>query len=742
MCNFLEMKRSFGSSVEQALYRDLDVAGLVDRLVMKRPLVFMNGSDNFLLPTGESGAGRGFDKVGTDAETAPLLLQDYMSYDEMQLAALLAASTPTHFINAGGRNNCAELEPLGTYERCGVYVAQVGARFERPGRMEFEHMVVARKQNRSEHGYGPSNTNNDDDSGQHRGQSVSEGQNGRAVGHNRARLQVWASFYGLSHFPTFDEATRESAQSKMEEGASVGGSAACVRTPLRFEPLHNGAFLDLQVYRCRMRLAADIFLADANARGASLQRYVYGHLVGLGLGVWQVSDAQAEIVVVAYAESLQSGNYPWISDLDFSWFPAYCKQCGGASDGDSLKDASGHSITMHFSRRDPAARLPPSSHLLPPPPHTNAAASASLPSVVSNEKLVVAQYAWDGNAYPGNEYWLGSLAASGDPAAACCSAIAELQNPDVNLNLRAEGAQVVQPNGALVHLKPVAAAEAVQVHEDTPGPELQGADKKRDRSACDNVLSDDEVTRDVQVLWNYMCLHHDLSACTPPQGSPATVLLCLGSSDLRVATHAASLIQQGLATWLVFSGGVSNSIHSGAKVNGWTLPEADVFAEEALRCGVDPSCILIERESTNTGENIRFSHALLESHGISVSSLIVVTKPYMERRAYATFAKQWPANNGATSTSTNATPAASSGAVVAPPQIHLSSPPASWPAYLEGSGLSPRDVVCTIVGDVQRIKYYAAPPFEYQISQEVPLDVNAAGMRLAEKGFTDNLIGK
>ena len=74
-------------------------------------------------------------------------------------------------------------------------------------------------------------------------------------------------------------------------------------------------------------------------------------------------------------------------------------------------------VRVHFSRRSPAEKLP---------------AGEDARGVAFGKRLVVAQYAWDANSYPGNEYWVGMLAASGDPAAAACSTIGELQNPDVN----------------------------------------------------------------------------------------------------------------------------------------------------------------------------------------------------------------------------------------------------------------------------------------------------------------------
>lgn len=132
----------------------------------------------------------------------------------------------------------------------------------------------------------------------------------------------------------------------------------------------------------------------------------------------------------------------------------------------------------------------------------------------------------------------------------------------------------------------------------------------------------------IETLWDYMQLKHQLK--------PADCLLVMCSNDLRVAEHAAKLYQQKLAPLIVFSGG------KGRFTDGlFDKSEAETFAEIAQAAGVPSDAILLETQSTNSGENVRFTHQLLENSGILCDSVILVQKPFMERRAIATFEKQW-----------------------------------------------------------------------------------------------------
>lgn len=245
-----------------------------------------------------------------------------------------------------------------------------------------------------------------------------------------------------------------------------------------------------------------------------------------------------------------------------------------------------------------------------------------------------------------------------------------------------------------------------------------------EKMLCSKEDREAEEDKSVRVIWEYLCLRHDLT-------SRHSVIVCLGSNDIRAAQHSAELYHKGLAPWLLFTGGMGTGMHSGANLLSWTEPEAVVFAREAERLGVPSASIIVEDKATNTGENIRFSHGLLEERGIDTTNgLIIVTKPQMGRRAYATFSKQWP-----TSGQNGQLPPE----VKLPPPIVCSSQVAGWPEYIIGSNIERDDLIAILVGDLQRIWKYAFPPTDFQIPQDVPQDVKEAFDILAQK-FTANLI--
>lgn len=52
----------------------------------------------------------------------------------------------------------------------------------------------------------------------------------------------------------------------------------------------------------------------------------------------------------------------------------------------------------------------------------------------------------------------------------------------------------------------------------------------------------------------------------------------------------------------------------------------------ALCLGVPDEAIVVEAEAVNTGQNIGFSRELLAEAGIAVESVLLISKPYMQRR--------------------------------------------------------------------------------------------------------------
>lgn len=214
-----------------------------------------------------------------------------------------------------------------------------------------------------------------------------------------------------------------------------------------------------------------------------------------------------------------------------------------------------------------------------------------------------------------------------------------------------------------------------------------------------------EIREHASKLWHYHRLNHELER--------ADAILVLCSYDTSVAERGARLYLEGWAPLLIFSGGLGTITK-----NLWSEPEAELFASVARGMGVPAERIVVESLSTNTGENIRFTRKLLAERGLDPASFILVQKPYMERRAYATFKRYWPEKR----------------AVVTSPQF-------SFDEYLKSHSnraLSEDEVVCIMVGDLQRIRLY--PERGFQIPQEIPEDVWAAYEELVAAGYDKHLI--
>jgi uncharacterized SAM-binding protein YcdF (DUF218 family) len=205
----------------------------------------------------------------------------------------------------------------------------------------------------------------------------------------------------------------------------------------------------------------------------------------------------------------------------------------------------------------------------------------------------------------------------------------------------------------------------------------------------------------VEILWNYHRLGHELRHVEVGVG--------LGSHDIGVAVRTAELYKRCLFSLMVFTGA-----NAPTTVDRFPRGEAVHYRERALAEGVPDAAIRVESEARNTGENMTFTRELLAAEGVVPKSVMLVSRPYQERRAYATCRKLWPEVE----------------VVCTSQQVDLDT-------YAAGIGDIPR-MINVMVGDTQRVRLHAERGFA--IPQDIPGEVHAAYQRLVAAGYTAHLI--
>lgn len=210
-----------------------------------------------------------------------------------------------------------------------------------------------------------------------------------------------------------------------------------------------------------------------------------------------------------------------------------------------------------------------------------------------------------------------------------------------------------------------------------------------------------DLRADVETLWAYHDMGHEPRRCDVGIG--------LGSHDLGVATHTAELYHQGMFPRIAFTGA-----NAPTPIERFPRGEAVHYREHAIALGVPPEAITIETQATNTSQNLTNSREVLTEAGLQPASIMLISRPYQQRRAYATCRKVWPEVD-----------------------VVCSSRPMPLDEYIASIGDVDR-VINMLVGDTQRITEYARRGFA--IEQDMPDEVDAAYQRLVAAGYTSRLI--
>ncbi len=218
----------------------------------------------------------------------------------------------------------------------------------------------------------------------------------------------------------------------------------------------------------------------------------------------------------------------------------------------------------------------------------------------------------------------------------------------------------------------------------------------------------DKIKVCLKEIWDYMKLNQNIEK--------SDLIIGCGCSNLDVPIKCSKLYKEGFASKILFTGGYGKITK---KI--FNKPESLIYRDIAIENGVAQSDILTEIESTNTGSNFINSLQLIEKYNIKSDKIIIVHKPFNERRTLST-AKMFLKNR----------------------KLIITSPDISFDEYFEN--LDHRnldeiiDDISIIVGDIQRIIIY--PQFNFQIRNQVPENIINDYFYLKDLGFSKYILSK
>jgi hypothetical protein len=393
MEDFMEFMRNLPDP-EGANYREvynrMSPANLIKRLLTKRPIVFLDGDDDHVLrsePMTFVSGEKHWNEVAKRLESSQNglpNLRDYISYDEMLMSACINMSTPTFFVSDGSLMD-PFAKPSTPFILEGILCGLVGARLEKIGFLECR-FVFPRESNDSE-----SNLVHRSD-------------------------EFWIRKVCFEGFP---------------EG-KVPTSAEIQQNPGIYEKIYvNG--INVAYLKKRVSFSVIPFIQEAIHRGREAKRMVVVSVPPIGAGVWRgkvPSKSIVELIITAVLEYLDNDfdllNLEYLAAIFLpqtqrGFYKSFLPSNKISRIETSSTDSS---ITIHF-KESPEKTLAIF--------NMRRYVAQLLPERFSS-CLNIAGYAWDGNSYPGNEYWIDSFS-SFDPQAVLCSNLGQFQNPEVNVKL-------------------------------------------------------------------------------------------------------------------------------------------------------------------------------------------------------------------------------------------------------------------------------------------------------------------